>query len=148
MTDESHQKLSSVAATERVLLLSHCLRPSQTCPGKFEKRGLICPQACEEDCTVGRLRKAALSLGYKGVCVAAGGAMALRFVQEHEPRGIVAVACTRELLEGVESFRGLAQDDTEHPASVLIPLCTDGCVDTEVDEARVQEAIALGCHRS
>ena len=143
--NNGYEKLSDIAPAERVLLLSHCLRPSQTCPGKFEKRGLICPQACEEDCTVGRLRKAALSLGYKGVCVAAGGAMALRFVREHDPRGIVAVACAKELVEGVEGVKGLAQDSKNGRAIVAVPLCTDGCVDTEVDEARVQEAIAQGC---
>ena len=36
MTDIEKQ-LSQVDPSQRVLLLSHCLRPSQTCPGKYSK---------------------------------------------------------------------------------------------------------------
>ena len=143
--NNGYDKLSDIAPAERVLLVSYCLRPSQTCPGKFDKKGLLCPEGCPEDCAIGRLRQAALTLGYKGVCVAAGGAMALRFIKEHDPRAIVAVACAKELVEGVEGVKGLAKDGKDGPAIVAIPLGTDGCVDTEVDEARVREAIALGC---
>lgn len=130
---------------ERVLLLSHCLRPSQTCPGKVAKRGLVCPEDCTEDCVVGRLRQAALALGYKGVCIASGGSMAVKFVAEQNPRGIVAVACKRELSEGVDAVLGLAAGGQEPPAILVVPLTSDGCVDTEVDEAQAMAAITLGC---
>jgi len=143
--DESVEKLSAVDPSERVLLLSHCLRPSQSCPGRFTKQGLICPESCQEDCVVGRLSRAALSRGYKGVCTAAGGTQAVRFVAEHAPRGIVAVACARELAEGVEAVHGMAAGGGEMPAIVVVPLSKDGCVDTEVDEDAAIEAIATGC---
>lgn len=139
------EELSQVNTGERVLLLSHCLRPSQTCPGKFDKKGLRCPDSCAEDCVIRRLRALASRLGYKGVCVAAGGAMALRFVREYNPRGIVAVACDKELAEGVEGVREMMKDAPEIPPSVIVPLLKDGCVDTEVDEGRVLEALTLGC---
>ncbi|HEX2924492.1 MAG TPA: DUF116 domain-containing protein, partial [Chloroflexota bacterium] len=90
--NESHDGMSATDPTERVLLLSHCMRPSSRCPAKFARDGLQCPEACAEDCVVGRLRRAALELGYKGVCIAAGGTMALNYVAEQDPRGIVAVA--------------------------------------------------------
>ena len=141
----TYEKLSTTDPAERILLLSHCLRPSQTCPGKLDKKGLNCPNSCQEACGVGRLRREALALGYKGVCIAAGGSMALRFVKELNPRGIVAVACHKELTEGVEAVQAMAGSEREAPAIVVVPLLTDGCVDTTVDEARVQEAIALGC---
>lgn len=128
---------------ERVLLLSHCLRPSQTCPGKFSREGLNCPAGCQEDCVIHRLRDIALKLGYKGVCIAAGGAMAVRYVKEHRPKGIVAVACNKELEEGVEAVGKLADGEDETPAVVTVPLLKDGCVDTEVDTDQVIRALNI-----
>ncbi len=142
---EIEDRLAKVSPAERVLLLSHCLRPSQTCPGKLNKRGLVCPDDCQEDCVVGRLRRAALAAGYKGVCIASGGAMALKYVAELSPRGIVAVACSKELAEGVEAVHSMAANPGEAPPIVVVPLTRDGCVDTEVDEAQALAAIALGC---
>ncbi|MDO8490652.1 MAG: DUF116 domain-containing protein [Dehalococcoidia bacterium] len=142
--DTVEERLARVDLTKRVLLLSHCLRPSQNCPGKFDKKGLRCPGDCAEDCVIGRFSRVALGLGYKGVCVAAGGAMALRFVREYSPEGIVAVACDRELVEGVDGVKGLAEAETQVPPIVVVPLAKDGCVDTEVDEEKVLRAIALG----
>jgi len=142
------ETLSEIVPSERVLLLSHCQRPSQTCPGKFDKKGLICPEDCNEECVIKRFKQAALGAGYKGVCIAAGGAMAIRFVKEHNPAGIIAVACHKELAEGIEAVSELVKDEKdlkEMPAILTIPLISDGCVDTEADEQKVIETIFLGC---
>ncbi len=144
---EIEGKMTAVMPSERVLLLSHCLRPSQSCPGKFNKTGLDCPEDCQEDCLLRRARQAALDVGYKGVCIAAGGAMALRFVKEHQPRGIVAVACDKELVAGVEGVRGVSGGEDGIPVVEIIPLLKDGCVDTEVDEGRMLLAITSGFSR-
>ena len=141
----AEESLSLIPPSQRVLLLSHCLRPSQTCPGKYSKQGLVCPDDCDQDCTLGRLRRTALSLGYKGVCIAPGGRLALKFVEGISPKGIVAVACHKELEEGIESVHELSGDDDHMPPIVVVPLVKDGCVDTEVDEAKALEVIALGC---
>ena len=140
------EMLSATDPAERVLLLSHCLRPSRSCPGKFGRSGLVCPNDCQEDCVVGRLARAASSLGYKGVCIAAGGKMAVKFVAEHKPRGIVAIACERELEEGVEAVNSMVGNGLKAPIIVGVPLLKDGCVDTEVDEVEAMAALALGCH--
>lgn len=140
-----NEQLALQPPSERVLLLSHCLRPSQTCPGKMSKKGMVCPESCQEDCVLGRLRSKALALGYRGVCIAAGGAMAVRYVAEQRPRGIVAVACHKELAEGIEAVHAMAGRDTIPPVIVGVPLLTDGCVDTRVDEQRALAAISLGC---
>lgn len=139
------ERLSQIAPSERVLLLSHCQRPSQTCLGTFNKKGLVCPADCNENCVIKRFKEVALRAGYKGVCIAAGGAMAIRFVEEHNPAGIVAVACDKELAEGIEGVRELVKDEQDMPAIVTIPLLTNGCVDTTVDEEQVMKAIVLGC---
>ncbi len=138
-------RLALIDPGERLLLLSHCLRPSQTCPGKMQRAGMACPEDCAEDCVLSRLRRAARAAGYKGVCIAAGGAMALRSVRDNSPRGIVAVACHKELAEGVQAVLGMFNDGHKPPTIVTVPLLRDGCVDTLVDEARALAAINLGC---
>ncbi len=143
---EEYERLAATDPSERILLLSHCMRPSQSCPAGFTRQGLRCLDSCEEDCAVGKLRRAALELGYRGVCIAAGGAMAVRFVAENDPRGIVAVACARELGEGVEAVGAIPRDgNRERPAIVVVPLLKDGCVDTEVDVDQALDALAAGC---
>ncbi len=141
-----NDELSKVEPSERVLLLSHCMRPSQTCRGKFDKKGLNCVLDCTENCVIRRCKEKAFKLGYKGVCIAAGGAMALRFVKENTPKAIIAVACNKEPEEGVEAVRALEKDLQQLPSVVVVPLLSDGCVDTEVDETQVMEALACGCN--
>ncbi len=143
----SREDIAPISPSDRVLLLSHCLRPSQTCPGRFSKEGLVCPESCELSCAIGRLRTAAVAQGYKGVCVAAGGAMALKFVIAHRPRGVIAVACSNELAEAVRAAKTTASLNKDTPRYAMVPLRQDGCVDTEVDEAEVLEAIRAGCER-
>jgi hypothetical protein len=138
------EQLSNIPPGERVLLLSHCMRPSKTCPGKYSKQGLECPDDCQEVCSIGSLRRAALKLGYKGICIAPGGRMALKFVKDNNPQGIVAVACNKELEEGIEAVRELGTEGMTPPI-VPVPLIADGCVDTVVDEKYALEIINLGC---
>ncbi len=145
---ELENEFSAIEPSQRVLLLSHCMRPSQTCPAKFNKEGLQCLADCQLDCVILHVRKAAIELGYKGVCIAAGGAQALRFVKERKPRGIIAVACDKELGEGVQSVAKMADQLAETPTIVIVPLLKDGCVDTEVDEAAVLHAIRLGTEKA
>ena len=144
-TANAEEWLSLIHPSRRILLLPHCLRPSQTCSGKYSKQGLECPEDCTEDCTVGRLRRAALSLGYKGVCIAPGGRLAVKYVKGKNPEGIVAVACQKELEEGIHGVRELSGDNERTPLIVIIPLVKDGCVDTEVDEEQALKMITLGC---
>ncbi len=140
------ETLSRVNPSQRVLLLSHCQRPSQTCPGKFNKQGLQCPPDCKEECNLAKLKNTALKLGYLGVCIAAGGAQALRFVKDNNPAGIVAIACHKELDEGIAAVKELSEGSTaKHPPIVVVPLLRDGCVDTEVDMEQAIKAITLGC---
>ncbi len=117
---------------KRVLLIPHCLRPSKDCPGTMTKRGLDCTGCTRTECAVYQLRAAALEAGYAGVCVAPGGRMAVRFLAEHKPAGVVAVACQQELEEGVEAVSKMEWDGPPPPVA-QVPLSKDGCVDTEVD---------------
>jgi pyruvate,water dikinase len=56
----------------------------------------------------------------------------------------VAVACHKELEMGLEAVTKMGQEpDWGMPATVIVPLSKDGCVDTEVDVGRVLEVIRL-----
>ncbi|MFL7794345.1 MAG: DUF116 domain-containing protein [Anaerolineae bacterium] len=137
--------VASVPFSQRVLLLPHCLRPSQDCPGKMTKQGLDCTGCTLVDCAIYRLRAAAAEAGYGGVCVAPGGRLAIRFLAEHQPAGVIAIACDKELEEGLEA---IAQMDWEHddPIVITFPLSQDGCVDTKVDVEAAQEIILSNGH--
>lgn len=137
-------QFADIKPSERILLMSHCLRPAQTCPAKYNKRGLICIDDCKESCVIGRLRKMALDLSYKGVCIAPGGSLAIKYVKELQPEGIVAIACSKELEEGVEAVKQWAGNN-KIPVILSVPLTKDGCVDTEVNETIALHAIKIGC---
>jgi hypothetical protein len=139
------ERLSRVDPSQRILLLSHCLRSSAFCKAKIEAWGLACVE-CTPSCQVNRLRKVALDYGYKAVCVAPGGSMALKFIADNDPRGIVAVACRKELKEGIASVKKLIHGKNKKaPPIVIIPLTKDGCVNTEVNLKLAIAKITLGC---
>lgn len=141
MAEDLVKRLAQVPPRERVLLLPHCLRPSQTCPGRPSHEGFQCPAGCKEACPIRILREEAVRLGYKGVCVAPGGALALRFVRETAPQAVVAIACQKELEEGIQAVGGLSEP---RPWVVTVPLLRDGCVDTEVDLEEALRVLGAG----
>ncbi len=146
---ENEDILKSVDKEKRVLLISHCLRSSEDCTAKMTKAGLECRDDCPTRCTVGRLRIMAQELGYKGVCIAPGGSMALKFIKKNNPEGIVAIACMKELEEGVCAVKEIVETKKgdastgNGPVIVAVPLLRDGCVDTEVDEEEAKKIIEL-----
>lgn len=132
--------LSNVPFAQRVLLLPHCLRPSQDCPGKMTKQGLDCTGCTRVECAIYQLRATAVEAGYGGVCVAPGGRLAARFIDERQPAGVVAIACHKELEEGMEAVDQMEWKNGR-PAAATVPLLQDGCVDTTVDVALAQAVI-------
>jgi hypothetical protein len=70
--------------------------------------------------------------------------MALSYVRRTQPRGIVAVACRKELEEGIQAVNGAASSLASRPAILTVPLTKDGCVDTEVDVPSALQTIELG----
>jgi len=137
------EQLSQIAPSERILLLPHCLRKSNTCQAKYDLHGLQCAE-CSPDCSVNILRSTALKCGYKGVCIAPGGHLAIKFVKEYNPKAIVAVACNKELEEGIREIKKMAGENAQ-TTIVIVPLLKDGCIDTEVDCQKAVEIISVGC---
>ncbi len=145
VSKEDEEKIASIPPEERVLLLPHCLKPSDKCEAKFKKEGLNCPQGCQIDCQIRSLRELAHDRGYKGVCTAAGGVMALKFIKKTDPDAIVAIACDKELEEGVCAVEKYSKVDKslKVPIVISIPLIKDGCVDTEVDMKEAERIIKI-----
>jgi geranylgeranyl diphosphate synthase, type II len=137
------EQLKLVATAERILLLPHCLRQSNSCKAKYDQTGLQCA-ACNANCPVNLLTSAAREEGYKGVCVAPGGRMAVNFIKEKQPGAIVAVACQKELEEGLQAVKSLSSEGLK-PKIVIIPLSRDGCLDTQVDVENAIEIIRTPC---
>jgi hypothetical protein len=130
---------------QRVLLLPHCLRRVESCRATYDAHGLQSAR-CREDCAVNRLTAKAAELGYGGICVAPGGRLAVSFIREVKPRAVVAVACAKELMEGVQGVQAMAgESEADVPAIVVVPLLKDGCVNTEVDVLKAIELISAGC---
>jgi len=148
--EKDEEKMAGICPRNRILLLSHCLRPSKDCSAKMSKEGLLCRDDCKIKCVLGRLRKLAEELNYKGICIAPGGSMAIKFVKKNQPEGIIAIACMKELTEGVCAVREIIEEENGGneskngiPVIVTIPLTKDGCVDTEVDEKEARRIINL-----
>ncbi len=146
MTPENtlEENLAVVPPKDRILLLPHCLRRAATCQATYDSNGLQCVR-CNPDCPVNQLTAAAERLGYGGICVAPGGRLALKYVTEAKPRAIVAVACEKELEEGIHGVRESAGKMGMLPLIAVIPLTRDGCIDTEVDIEQALGLISAGC---
>jgi hypothetical protein len=142
--EQPEQLVAQVPPGERILLLPHCLRRSAVCVAKPSAQGLQCA-SCTPECPINQLRHKALDLGYREVCVASGGHMALKHVADSKPAAVVAVACAKELAEGIEGVKALMAGDAPPLPIAIIPLTKDGCVDTEVDIEQAIKVVALGC---
>jgi hypothetical protein len=140
---EPERLMSGIPPSQRILLVSHCLRRSSRCRAVQGPWGLEC-RHCTDSCPVHQLGEAARHRGYKGVCVAPGGSMALSFVRRTQPRGIVAIACRKELEQGIQAVSEAVSPSADRPTILAVPLTKDGCVDTEVDLPRALQAIDLG----
>ena len=69
----------------------------------------------------------------------------MKYVKENKPKAIIAVACQKELEEGIHGVRELSVKDEPVPPIVIMPLVKDGCVDTEVDVEQTVKMMTLGC---
>lgn len=140
---EKEKKLAEfrlIPPEDRALLLPHCLRRSAQCIARYTREsGLQC-EACSPDCPISRILQAAQEHQFGGICVAPGGSMAVEFLKRTKPRGILAVACPKELVMGIEAVVDLSRNGW-NPTVVTIGLERDGCVDTEVDVDVVVEFV-------
>ncbi len=118
-----------------MILLPHCLQDSD-CPHKITMDVNNCKK-CHK-CTVCDL----IELGEKYhavIKVATGGTLARKFIEESRPRGVIAVACERDLSLGI-------QDAIEIPVIGVLNCRPNGpCFNTSVVIADVEQALQAIC---
>ncbi|MEQ8199863.1 MAG: DUF116 domain-containing protein [Syntrophomonadaceae bacterium] len=118
-----------------LILLPHCLQDSE-CPHKITMDVSNCKR-CHKCCVCDLIE---LGEKYHAVVkVATGGTLARKFIEEARPRGVVAVACERDLSLGI-------QDSTPIPVIGVLNCRPNGpCINTNVVVADVEQALQEIC---
>jgi uncharacterized protein len=118
-----------------LILLPHCLQDSE-CPHKITMDINNCKQ-CGKCCIADLIQ---LGEQYHAhIKVATGGTLARKFIEESRPRGVVAVACERDLSMGI-------QDASALPVIGVLNCRPNGpCINTNVEIDKVEQAIKTIC---
>lgn len=115
-----------------MILIPHCLQNSE-CQHKITVDVSNC-KGCGK-CKVGELKKFAEENG-ASIKVATGGTLARKYIKDLKPRGIIAVACERDLSSGI-------QDSGLIPVIGVLNCRPNGpCVDTDVSVEEVKKAFS------
>ena len=121
-----------VPANRLLVLSPHCLQLS-TCPHKITRD----PNNCKRcgGCNVGDLMKLSEELGFT-FFVATGGTLARQVVKKIRPQAVLAIACERDLMSGIQDVYPL-------PAVGVLNIRPNGpCNNTRVDMEEVRRVLA------
>ena len=127
-------QFARIPFSQRLLLLPHCLRNKDACPGRYDEEGLHCV-GCGA-CDLGAIRREAEALGYTTL-IAEGTPAVVRTVLGGKWEAVLGVACLDSL---EKAFRRISEVGIPHAA---VPLLRDGCEDTEVDLAELRSWMAV-----
>jgi hypothetical protein len=118
-----------------MILVPHCLQNSE-CPHKITMTVDNCKQCGK--CKIGELKE--LAKKYQVILkVATGGTLARRFIEQSRPKGVVAVACERDLSLGI-------QDTGILPVIGVLNERPNGpCINTSVKVENVEKALETLC---
>ncbi|MDY6966587.1 MAG: DUF116 domain-containing protein [Halobacteriota archaeon] len=128
-------KFKETTYEDRILFLPHCLRRTPSCEGSTDDSGFNCA-SCNEECPIFEMKNFAEELGYK-VLIAPGGSIIKRYLEHHNPKGIVGVACYEELMQGMSIVSRLSAKS----AVQMVLLSKTGCTLTEVDIDQVKKIL-------
>ncbi len=116
---------------EIMILTPHCLQKS-TCGLRVTQNPDLCKRCgqCNVDDLVGLKEKYGIQLA-----IATGGTLARRKIMELKPKAIIAVACERDLISGLQDVKDL-------PVLAIVNRRPEGpCVNTEMDIEQVELGI-------
>ncbi len=128
---KTKKKSFSLKPEEILLLLPHCLQ-LQSCNIRITTKISNCKRCGK--CSIGSLTSLCKKYGIN-VVVATGGTLARKAIVDKRPKGIIAVACERDLSSGIIDVGdidviGILNDRPNGP-----------CIDTNVDIEKVEAAI-------
>ncbi|MCG8501032.1 MAG: DUF116 domain-containing protein [Firmicutes bacterium] len=116
---------------QALILVPHCLQWAE-CGYKVTHNPYNC-KSCGK-CDIAKVLELADRYHIK-LCIASGGTMARKAIQENKPKVIISVACNRDLISGI-----LDVDDI--PVIAIENSTPQGpCINTQVDSNKVEEAI-------
>lgn len=122
-----------VAPEHVLVLVPHCLQWDQ-CPHKITRNVHNCRQCGH--CPIGDIVAMTDSL-HTAFAVASGGTLARQIIREQRPQAIIAIACERDLISGLEDVFPL-------PAVGLLNSLPYGpCLNTDVDLAALRRLIDM-----
>ena len=112
-----------VPADRLLVLVPHCLQLVD-CPHKITRDPNNCKRCGR--CNIGDLMKLSDEYGFQFL-VATGGTLARQFVQKNRPKAVLAIACERDLMSGIQDVYPL-------PAVGVLNLRPNGpCYNTRVN---------------
>jgi hypothetical protein len=121
-----------VPANKLLVLVPHCLQLA-TCPHKITRD----PNNCKRcgGCNIGDLMKLSQELGFV-FFVATGGTLARQVVINNRPQAVLAIACERDLMSGIQDVYPL-------PAVGVLNIRPNGpCYNTRVDMDEVRKVLS------
>lgn len=121
-----------VPANKLLVISPHCLQLS-SCPHKITRD----PNNCKRcgGCNIGDLMKLADEMGFT-FFVATGGTLARQIVMKTRPQAVLAIACERDLMSGIQDVYPL-------PAVGVLNIRPNGpCNNTRVDMDEVRRVLA------
>jgi len=125
-------QVESIPHQRRLLLLPHCLRDSRHCPAQYDQWGLLC-QDCGA-CRLSDLRAMAQAKGYQ-VLIAEGSPTVVDVILRGQADALLGAACLNSLEKALDKIllAGIP--------CMAVPLLTNACRDTSIDEDWVREMI-------
>jgi len=120
-----------VSSKEILILLPHCLQLSN-CKFRITTNINNCVECGK--CDISELKKISSKYNVK-IAIATGGTLARKIIIENKPKFIIAVACHRDLVEGIKDVFPI-------PVFGILNFQPEGpCINTKVDTARIEAII-------
>lgn len=122
--------IASIPYERRLLLLPQCLRHSKACSGEIDELGLLCHKCGK--CTIPSMEDRADELGVMSM-VAEGFTTVIQLIENQVIDAVIGISCLDSL---EKAFPMLVNHAVP---GVAVVLNKNGCVDTTVDVAYVNE---------
>ena len=122
------ERIRKMDPKDVIVFIPHCMRKVDECKSKMTEEGYECEKCKVEKCKVWQVRQIARKRGHRSFTVP-GGSMVLNIIKKYKPKGVIGIACMKELI--------LALENIDVPGQT-VELSKDGCINTDVDLEKVK----------
>lgn len=131
------KQIQKIPYTQRLLLLPQCLRNPQVCHAQMDQLGLLCEQC--GGCVISKLLEKAENLGYTTL-VAEGVTLVAQLLRQGSLSAVIGVGCLSALERSFQEWTN------QGIPGIAIPLCKEGCRETQVDVNWIEAALEIPYH--